>query len=649
MVVFIVLLFSVLIAILSSIAQGENWKIAQDSSQCATFKNYHQEHECTRTDSYNDKVSLNNENSLFVQGAENEKHNTYHDQFCHPKKIESKSSSPTGNSEDTIIRAKHIISHQTLPEGWEEFFDPQSGKPYYYNVINSITTWTRPVLSESPNERVSSLHPDFNCSSIGGQILPTECYQSNKSLEVESINADISYNRLKLQNSDTFETLLPNNTKEEHSAESKMIREISNRITFDGTLEKNYKTRNDSTDTEYSDSRRDQTQSPLIQTFDHKNISQNGHGSHSQLSISQKSPELWESCIQTQRHVLQSMDLNNNGHSIQSLITSMGMKPPISQEKRNQIRSVENYNSQQPINQKYCFSSPNKHISHLYQPSKKQKPSGLYSRQYQGQYGYGRVGGIIPYKLNSIQYQEPQRQLGQINSQGQTMTLVNQSTSTVKDALGSAWQGVLGFSNRTKAVVGQARDSVVYGASQVGQSVTTTSFGIWGRAKESVENIGKSMFESSNKDKQTASDDPHVISGYHISSHCEHRSQFSFPPQDRSYFNPTYTKTGSNDTPRYSPENILPKKSNFASLPISGNLALSETQRGIPLSSRRYPTLHEGKYKPLPNTSCYGYEGNKYPDRSEWHPSSSRSIASQKDHQYESIPGINPKYYPGSS
>jgi hypothetical protein len=228
------------------------------------------------------------------------------------------------------------------------------------------------------------------------------------------------------------------------------------------------------------------------------------------------------------------------------------------------------------------------------------------------------------------------------------MTQVSQSTSTVKDALGSAWQGVLGFSNRTKAVVGQARDSVVHGASQVGQSVSTTSFGIWGRAKESVENIGKSMFESSSKDKETLNDEPHILSGYHISSPSEHQLQFSFPSQDRSYFTPAYTKTGSNNTPLYPPESILPKKSDVA-LPMSGNIALSETQRGIPISSHWYTTSQKGNYKTQPNTSCYGHVGNKYPDRSEWHHSVSRNVASQKDQHHGAVTGRNSKFYQGSS
>ena len=53
----------------------------------------------------------------------------------------------------------------------------------------------------------------------------------------------------------------------------------------------------------------------------------------------------------------------------------------------------------------------------------------------------------------------------------------NEQASSLKDSIGSAWQGVIGFGNRTKAVVGQATETVVQSASQVTENVGTTGLG----------------------------------------------------------------------------------------------------------------------------------------------------------------------------
>merc|ERR1711937_831286 len=118
-------------------------------------------------------------------------------------------------------------------------------------------------------------------------------------------------------------------------------------------------------------------------------------------------------------------------------------------------------------NQQQYSPQPYKHSEQFFQSSRRQQPSGLYNRQYWGQYGYGRVGGTMQYQYNNIRYQGSQYPLGQMQGQGQPVNQATQAASPVKDAIGSAWQGVLGFGNRTKVVVGYARDSVVYGASQV--------------------------------------------------------------------------------------------------------------------------------------------------------------------------------------
>ena len=60
---------------------------------------------------------------------------------------------------------------------------------------------------------------------------------------------------------------------------------------------------------------------------------------------------------------------------------------------------------------------------------------------------------------------------------GQVVSQTGSTTSAVKEALGSAWQGFLGFGSKTKELVGQAKDSVVQSTSQVGDAVSVTSVG----------------------------------------------------------------------------------------------------------------------------------------------------------------------------
>jgi hypothetical protein len=68
---------------------------------------------------------------------------------------------------------------------------------------------------------------------------------------------------------------------------------------------------------------------------------------------------------------------------------------------------------------------------------------------------------------------QPQQQ----QQHGQMVSQSSSTTSAVKEALGSAWQGFLGFGSKTKELMGQAKETVVQSASQVGDAVSVTSVG----------------------------------------------------------------------------------------------------------------------------------------------------------------------------
>ena len=61
-----------------------------------------------------------------------------------------------------------------LPEGWEERFDPASGRKFYVDYKNKTTSWTRPQAmgSTSPRQSFSNTNwslPDVSADAVGGQ------------------------------------------------------------------------------------------------------------------------------------------------------------------------------------------------------------------------------------------------------------------------------------------------------------------------------------------------------------------------------------------------------------------------------------------------------------------------------------------------
>lgn len=126
------------------------------------------------------------------------------------------------------------------------------------------------------------------------------------------------------------------------------------------------------------------------------------------------------------------------------------------------------------------------------QPQQQQPPQtqqaydryGQFSPQTQGQYGnYGQYGQYGHYGQYGQYGQDGQqsRQYGSYQQQGHQQLgrqLETQDTgppSAIKDALGSAWHGLLGFSNRTKTAVENARNTVVETARDASHSLSTTS------------------------------------------------------------------------------------------------------------------------------------------------------------------------------
>lgn len=158
--------------------------------------------------------------------------------------------------------------------------------------------------------------------------------------------------------------------------------------------------------------------------------------------------------------------------------------------------------------------------------SRQQPPPGQYGSQ-QGMYG-------------QQQYQQQGSGLGYDSygaGSGTNNNQNNEPTSTLKDSIGNVWEGVIGFGNRTKAVVGQATETVVDSVSHVSENVSTTGMGVWDRVKASAGTVTKSLFESGpEQNDPTYSLSPYAGQPPMSGQPPQHRQQY--PPQNYGGYPP---------------------------------------------------------------------------------------------------------------
>jgi hypothetical protein len=138
--------------------------------------------------------------------------------------------------------------------------------------------------------------------------------------------------------------------------------------------------------------------------------------------------------------------------------------PPQRQQQQRPFQTAQSQNQMPPWQQQQQHQQP-------------QRP-----QQQQGPPGYGQQGPYGQYNIPSGQGYGQYGQYGGAppgyGQQGQNQLVAQSETvGAVKEALGSAWKGILGFGNRTKEVVGQAKETVVSTATAAGQTISATSQG----------------------------------------------------------------------------------------------------------------------------------------------------------------------------
>ena len=140
---------------------------------------------------------------------------------------------------------------------------------------------------------------------------------------------------------------------------------------------------------------------------------------------------------------------------------------------QQQQPSFKQYQQQPPQQQQ---QSPNQYQQ---QPPQQQRPPYNGQQYYPGQ-GYNPSYPPGPNRPPPQMQGSPYNQYGQYGNyrpqpQPQNQLVSQETREAVRGALGSAWQGILGFGNRTKEVVETAKTSVVESAKGAGQSISSTS------------------------------------------------------------------------------------------------------------------------------------------------------------------------------
>jgi hypothetical protein len=52
------------------------------------------------------------------------------------------------DNDSQLVDSTEIEDDSSLPEGWYEYIDPDSGNPYYWNENTGVTTWDNPLSSQ---------------------------------------------------------------------------------------------------------------------------------------------------------------------------------------------------------------------------------------------------------------------------------------------------------------------------------------------------------------------------------------------------------------------------------------------------------------------------------------------------------------------
>ncbi len=422
----------------------------------------------------------------------------------------SNTAQPSATTSSPVTPAEET-EKPPLPEGWSEHFDPNSGQYYYYNAADGTTSWDRPqppsIEEQGPNQNESNAEDSSPLEQKAASAGPSDVTQSPTP-------------ELERSESVEEETVSGGDGKDENIAATELVSTQPSGSQQHGSW--SGQGQSQFAQDSWSSPQRSQQQ-PGVQSWDQSNSTESsvvrGELEGLKAGFEGQSPQSPpQSQPQPQQPSQPQPQQPSPGWGLpqESKPDELSPKPlepwgvRKSPEQQNQYQSGPPMQMQPPApyKEKPADNSPQRNESPLNQgqswqdqrspmgnqqrpptqqgppqrpPSQQQPPTPQYlQRQYppygsynpnappgQGHYD-PRYGGQNHYGRGYPLQQPPGA--GQLVSQA-----TEEGTSAVKEALSNTWKGLLGFGNKTREVVGTARDQVVSGATAAGQTLSEKS------------------------------------------------------------------------------------------------------------------------------------------------------------------------------
>ena len=412
-----------------------------------------------------------------------------------------------------------------LPEGWSEHFDPNSGQYYYYKAADGTTSWDRPQVPETEEQGVnqSEIKGDDSGPSEQNPVItganPTpeqERQETAEDIAVGGLNGmaekvpttDSSSTQPSgiQQNSwggqgqsqysqDSWSSTQPSqqqsggpNWGQSNSTESSTVRGVPEvkKGEFDGRPQQTQSYPQQQVPSAGwgmpQGTKTDETPSKPLEPWGVQKSPEQQHryraGPPKQMEAPVPTKETqappsdvspgnaqsnggWEIPKPAENSPLSGRPQNPNSplNQRQSL---QDQRPPMGSQQRPFVQQGPPHDSRPPPQQQQP-ATPH-YYQRQYPPNGSYNPNALSG---QGQYN-SMYGGPNSYSRGYTPQQPPSS--GQLVAQG-----TENGPSAVQEALSSTWKGLLGFGNKTREVVGTAKDQVVTGATAAGQSISARS------------------------------------------------------------------------------------------------------------------------------------------------------------------------------
>mmetsp|Transcript_5456 Transcript_5456/g.8049 ORF Transcript_5456/g.8049 Transcript_5456/m.8049 type:complete len:726 (-) Transcript_5456:241-2418(-) len=458
-----------------------------------------------------------------------------------------------------------------LPEGWFEATDPATGYKYYYNKEKNITQWERPTADST----ASLEDQGASSSSSNPSVEESVNVVSTTADELVAGHEDHHYQpALHVQQQDeSVEEVSPGIKASDETADSAVDREdeqqgqqpqsssaqpsLHHQQT--ATIDQHHQIQYDSTNSNLNLA----TKPSHVATIDTPAIT--GDSLTSDF-LARQQQQYYEMQQQQQQQQKQQMPQPAGVAPPPSDTAAVNVaprlpfgQPPFLPQNRNMLRQQHQLPAQQQQQQPQILPTkqqpqlPQSPLQQVVQQQHPQQPHQQHPKIQQQQQPPQQQQGLpqhpwqqsqqrqpptsiqhgtqqYPHQLYQQQQQQhpyggyynvPQQQsAGGYSNYGQQQNnqLIQSSSApgAVKEALGNAWQTVLGFGKKAQEVASSTSEKVVTGATMAGGTITSTSAGLWTKAKSSIEQVGKALFDEDSTTPQQQAQQGYSLSDYGV-------------------------------------------------------------------------------------------------------------------------------------